>query len=296
MVYLIDASIYVFRAYFSVPDTVTDNQGNMVNALFGFGRFLGDLLESVRPELIAVAFDESLTKSFRNDIYPPYKANREPPPPELTRQFGLCRELVRGLGVMEAASGAFEADDLIGTMAVRMRGIGHNSVIVTRDKDLAQILREGDEYWDFANNKRLSYDEIPEFFGVQPEQIADLLALAGDSVDNIPGVPGIGKKTAMALLRYFESLDDIYANLDRVKEVPVRGAAKLADRLHAYRDDAYLAKRLTVIDCDAPLVCDESAMRRRRPDEAALHALYDSAGFGRPLRNQAERIALAYSG
>ena len=294
MVYLIDASVYVFRAYFSVPDTLTDQDGNLVNALFGFGRFLGDLLESVRPEFIAVAFDESLDSSFRNDIYPAYKANREPPPPELRQQFALCRELVKGLGVMEAASEAFEADDLIGTMATRMRGVGHNSVIVTRDKDLAQLLREGDEYWDFASNKRLSYEEIPEFFGAQPEQMADLLALAGDSVDNIPGVPGIGKKTAAALLRYFESLDDIYENLDRVKEVPVRGAAKLANRLHAHRDDAYLAKRLTVIDCDAPVACDESAMRRRKPDQAALIALYDAAGFGRPLRNQAERIALAY--
>lgn len=294
MIYLVDASVYVFRAFFSVPDTLTDKDGNLVNALFGFGRFLGDLIESVQPDHMAVAFDESLTTSFRNEIYPAYKANREPTPPELEQQFERCRALVRAMGVTECASADFEADDLIGTIAVKMRGFGHNSVIVSRDKDLVQLLREGDEYWDFANNKRLSYEEIPDAFSVAPEQMPDFLALAGDSVDNIPGVPGVGKKTASVLLRYFDSLDDIYAHLDRVQEVPVRGAAKLASKLEMHREDAYLARRLTEIACDAPLNLDESALRRRRPDEQALAALYDGAGFGRALRNQAERIAFAF--
>ena len=139
---------------------MTDGDGQPVNALYGFGRFLGDLLEEARPEHVAVAFDESLATSFRNAIYPAYKKNREPAPPELKRQFGLCRELCRLLGVAEFGSPTHEADDIIGTMAARLRATGHLSVLVTRDKDLAQLVRDGDHYWDYAGERRFAYGDI----------------------------------------------------------------------------------------------------------------------------------------
>jgi 5'-3' exonuclease len=290
-VHLIDASYFVFRAYYSVGLEMTDGDGQPVNALYGFGRFLGDLLEEARPEHVAVAFDESLATSFRNGIFPAYKQNREPAPPELKRQFGLCRELCRLLGVAEFGSPTHEADDIIGTIATRLRAAGHCAVVVTRDKDLAQLIRDGDHYWDYAGARRFAYADMERQFGVRPERMADFLALMGDSVDNIPGIPGIGPKTAGALLAAFASLDEIYAGLDRVGALPVRGAAKLAARLLEHRAAAYLARQLTAIACDMPLEVTPDALRRRKPDLPALGAFYDRQRFGPALRRQAERIS-----
>src|SRR3974390_271205 len=135
-VYLVDASYFVFRAYYSIPEQMADRDGRPVNALFGFARFLSDLLERERPLHLAVAFDESLAGSFRSRIYPAYKANREPPPPGLKEQFGRCRELCRHLGIAEFGSAEYEADDIIGTLASRMRAQGFSATLVTRDKDL----------------------------------------------------------------------------------------------------------------------------------------------------------------
>jgi 5'-3' exonuclease len=294
MQYLIDASVYVFRAYYSMPDDMVDEQGNPVNALYGFCRFIGDFMENVTPEYVAVLFDESLSKSFRSEIYPLYKANRDPAPPELKRQFEQCRRFVRALGVMEHASPRYEADDLIGTLVTHGRNKGRASTIVSRDKDLTQLLTKEDVFWDFSGKGKLRYDEIPESFGVWPEQIADFLALAGDAVDNIKGVPGVGKKTAVGLLDHFGSLEEIYDNLDRVHEVKVRGAKTLATKLETHRNDAMLARRLTGIACDAPIENAEDAMQPSAPRLGEINALFDEAGIGSALRRQAERVSDIY--
>ena len=291
MQYLIDASVYVFRAYYSMPDDMVDGDGNPINALYGFCRFLGDFIEQVNPEHVAVAFDESLTTSFRTTIYPEYKANREPAPEELKRQFSQCRRFSEALGLMNCADPQYEADDLIGTLVEHGRRNGRPSTIVTRDKDLAQLLTKEDVFWDFAGKGKIGYDKVPEVFGVWPEQIADFLALAGDSVDNIPGVPGVGKKTAGALLGHFGSLDDIYDNLDKVHEVEVRGAKTLGAKLETHKDAAILARRLTGIACDAPIEDPESKLRRAKPDLGAINALFDEANIGTALRRQAERVS-----
>jgi 5'-3' exonuclease len=290
-VHLIDASYFVFRAWYSVGLEMTDGDGQPVNALYGFSRFLGDLLEEARPEHVAVAFDESLSTSFRNEIYPAYKKNREPAPPELKRQFTLCRELCRLLGVSEFGSPTHEADDIIGTIATRLRPRGHSSVLVTRDKDLAQLIRDGDSYWDYAGERRYGYHEIEEQFGVRPERMADYLALTGDSVDNIPGVPGVGPKTASALLRKFASLEELYDGLERVPLLPIRGASQLPEKLRRHREAAFFARRLTTIACDMPLDVTVDALARRQPDVQGLEDFYDRAKFGAALRRQAARLA-----
>lgn len=290
-VHLVDASFFVFRAYYSVSLEMTDGDGQPVNALYGFGRFLGDLIEEARPAHLAVAFDESLSSSFRNEIFPAYKANREPAPADLKRQFGLCRELCRLMGVAEFSSPTHEADDIIGTLATRLRPRGHSSVLVTRDKDLAQLIRDGDSYWDYAGERRYGYHEIEEQFGVRPERMADYLALTGDSVDNIPGVPGVGPKTASALLRKFASLEELYDSLERVPQLPIRGASQLPEKLRKHREAAFFARRLTTIACDMPLDVTTDALARRKPDVRSLEDFYDRAKFGAALRRQAERLA-----
>jgi 5'-3' exonuclease len=294
MQYLIDASVYVFRAYYSMPDDMVDDNGNPVNALYGFCRFIGDFMEQVTPEYVAVLFDESMTESFRTEIYPLYKANRDPAPPELKRQFEQCRRFVRALGLMEHSSPVYEADDLIGTLVHHGRRNGRASTIVTRDKDLTQLLSREDVFWDFAGKGKLGYEQIPASFGVWPEQIADFLALAGDAVDNIKGVPGVGKKTATLLLQHFNSLDNLYANLDKVHEVNVRGAKTLGAKLNTHKEDAYLARRLTGIACDAPMDDIEKLMQPAAPRLGEINALFDEAGIGMALRRQAERVSDIY--
>ena len=185
----------------------------------------------------------------------------------------------------------YEADDLIGTLVTEGRKKGIPSTVVTRDKDLAQLIDKNDVFWDFAGRGKVTYDMIPDYFGVWPEQIADFLALAGDAVDNIKGVPGVGKKTATALLQHFGSMDEIYASLGSVHEVNVRGAKTLAQKLEMHKDDALLARRLTGIACDAPIDQPKTGLRPTAPDLGNINALYDDAGIGMALRRQAERVS-----
>ena len=294
VVYYIDASYFIFRAYHSMPPDMVDADGNATHALYGFARFLSDLLEQVRPERIGVAFDLSLRRtSFRNGIYPAYKANREAPPADLERQFALCREFCRHMGLAEFASAEYEADDIIGTLAARSRAAGLRNVFVTRDKDLSQLIRDGDIFWDYSGNSRYHYHDIGPRFGAIPELIADFLALTGDSVDNIPGVPGVGKKTAAELFAVFGSLDELYANLHRIPTLKMRGGAAVAAKLLAHKDAAYLARRLTGIVCDLPIEATLDDLKPRPQDCGGLNFFFDTHGFGNILRQQVRRIATA---
>lgn len=291
MLYLVDASVFVWRAYHSVPIALVDRDGNPVNALHGFARFLGDLIERVRPAHIAVAFDATLAGSFRSRLFPAYKANRDPAPQELKRQFVLCRYLCEALGITSFTSREYEADDVVGTLATRMRAAGQQITVVTRDKDLAQLIRPGDEYWDYIGEERFRYDQIAERFGVQPERIACFLAVTGDACDNIPGVPGVGRKTASMLFHHFESLAHLYDDLDRVLKLKqLRNPGFVCGQLRDHRESAFLARQLTQIACDVPIDVDLGRLARRPPDLDALNDFYDTVGFGRLLRNQAERI------
>ena len=296
MIYLIDASVYVFRSYHSLPGDMVDREGHPVQAVFGFARMLGDLLERARPRYMAVAFDHTdepvrLERCFRNRIFPAYKAHRDPMPEGLCLQFERCRQLCDYLGVTTLASDEYEADDLIGTCVATMRREGVRATVITRDKDMAQLIREGDVYWDFGARNPDGYHDIERRFGVAPERFADYLALTGDSVDNIPGIPGIGPKTAALLMKEFASLDEIYSDLDRVDTLKMRGAPALGSRLRAHRDAAFLARQLTGIVCEVPLEGGSERLRRRLPDLAGLASFYDKHRFGPFLRKQGERLA-----
>ncbi|HEX7026348.1 MAG TPA: 5'-3' exonuclease H3TH domain-containing protein [Gammaproteobacteria bacterium] len=278
--YLIDSSIYVFRAWFTVPDTITDLDGHPVNALYGFADFLLNLLEREQPRHIACAFDESLETSYRNTIYPAYKANREPAPPELKRQFQYCRELVRAAGIAEFASDHYEADDIIGTFSRHMRRHGFQNMIISGDKDLAQLLVHRDYWWEYARNRRMNREDVYDHFGVYPEQIADLLALAGDAVDNIPGVPGIGLKTAAKILNKFGTLENTLDNIEQIGNMKFRGAKRAQQLLEEHQDKARLSKQLTVIVDDANLPDDHQALHRQPRETGLLETLLEHFGFG----------------
>jgi len=290
MIYLIDASVFVFRAYYTIPPDMQAPDGTPINAVYGFCRFLAGILEQKKPEYMAVAFDESLATSYRNEIYPEYKGNRDPAPEDLKLQFALCRQAAALMGMAVYSSPRYEADDIIGKLSVFMRQRGRKSMIVSRDKDLTQLLQPGDHFWDLKKAP-IPYDNISEFFGVQPERIADFLALTGDAVDNIPGVPGVGKKTAQALLTHFESLDEIYANIPMISTIEVRGAKTLGAKLLEHKEIAYRAQELTRIAIDMPMDVYEDDLRLSKPKLAKLDAFFDDLGIGQGLRMQLKRIS-----
>lgn len=279
-VHLIDASLYVFRAWHSMPPDFVDTDGAPVNAVHGFTRFLCDFLERVQPTHIAVAFDESLTSSFRNAIYPDYKANRELPPAELKVQFDYCKRVAAAFGLCVLRDTQYEADDLIGSALTVARAHGMRSVIVSADKDFGQLIGDHDELWDFSKDQRWDAHGVKQRLGVRPDQVADFLALTGDAVDNIPGVPGIGPKTAAQLLAHFDTLETLYARVEEVPYLRLRGAGQTYARLKEHRAQAMLSRALTGIALDAPVPASPVQLTRQPADSAALDALLDALRFG----------------
>lgn len=289
--YLIDASLYVFRAWHSMPDEFRDAQGWPVNAVHGFARFLLELLERQRPRHVVVAFDEALDSCFRHRLYPAYKGNREPAPDELRRQFAHCKALCAALGLNVLAHTEYEADDLIGSALQAVRVQALRGVIVSADKDLSQLLEAGDEQWDFARNQRWGADGVKARHGVHAHQIADYLALCGDAVDNIPGVSGIGAKSAAVLLAHFGSLDAILARTDEIPFLRLRGAAQMAARLREQREHALLWRQLTTIARDAPLGEHEPGFARAPADAGMLDGLCEALRFGPMTRRRLQQAA-----
>ena len=286
-VYLVDASLYVFRAWHSIPDDFTDRDGHPTNAVHGFTRFLLELIERERPVHIAVAFDEALDSCFRNAFYPAYKANREPAPDALRRQFAHCKAVCAALGLAVLAHTDYEADDLIGSARVAARAHGLRAVIVSADKDLSQLLEDDDEQWDFARSQRWTADGVHARHGVHAHQIADYLGLSGDAVDNIPGVPGIGTKTAAALLMHFGTLDAVLERIDEITYLrSIRGAAGIAAKLRAHRDQALLSRRLATIALDAPFDLERVPFLRAAACGETLGGLCESLRFGPMTRRR----------
>lgn len=278
--YLVDASVYVFRAWHSIPDEFQDVQGWPTNAVHGFARFLLDLLEREDPQHIAIAFDEALDSCFRHAIYPAYKGNRTPAPDALRRQFAHCKALCAALGLSVLANRHYEADDLIGSALHSVRAHGLRGVIVSADKDLSQLLLEHDEQWDYARNQRWGVDGVKARHGVHAHQIADYLALCGDAIDNIPGVTGIGAKSAAVLLAHFGSLDALLARIDEIPFLRLRGAAQMAARLREQREHVLLWRQLTTIALDAPLALTETGFTRIQTDTDMLDSLCEHLRFG----------------
>ncbi|WP_226647675.1 5'-3' exonuclease [Microbulbifer variabilis] len=291
--YLIDSSVYIFRYYFALPPNWQSRSGYDTEAVYGFTNFLLDLLAR-SPRHIACAFDESLGSCFRNTLYPDYKCSRALPDEALAFQLAACREMAEALGIASFSSERYEADDILATLTRKLRN--HAPIIVSRDKDLGQLLARGaSSLWDFAANQHMDSAALEQKFGVIPAQIADYLALVGDTSDDIPGVPGIGAKTAARLLDEFDDVEALLAQRERVATLPVRGARGLAQRLEEYADQLRLAKRLTSLVEDIPLGIKVKDLRPQPVDLELAMALAKEFGIG-GLVGKMERTLMSAEG
>ena len=273
--YLIDSSIYIYRGWHVYSDEIVDSEGNPSNAVYGFTEFLRELLGLEQPEYIACAFDAKQTNSYRREIFPEYKANRPPAPVELKSQFKHCRNFCRAAGIADFSSNRFEGDDIIGTLATQLRADGFRITILSADKDLAQLLRPGDVWWDYARNKILHYKDIEKNFGVKPELIADLLALAGDKVDNIPGIPGIGYKMASNLLKKYPSVELIIENSHKISGMKFRGSKRIQTLVEQHHHILPMTKQLTTIVVDAKFKGAKDDLKWSGINKDAMHAMFD---------------------
>jgi 5'-3' exonuclease len=283
LVHLVDGSVWIFRAWFSLPPMQAPD-GSPTQAAYGFANTLIKYLADAAPTHLAVAFDHHPVRSFRSARYPAYKAQRGDPPPELEAQFDLCREAARALGAAVFDAPDYEADDLIATLSTRVLGAGTRVRIVSSDKDLAQLVSEDGRVvvFDSATGSSLDADGVRARFGVDPAQLADFLGLAGDSVDNLPGVPGVGPKGAAAALRAFGRIEDVPADPAAWEGVPVRGARRLAALVEAHRAQALLTRELATLVRDVPGVeAGLGELRWRGAERARVEPLFERLGWGR---------------
>jgi len=263
MLYLIDSSIYVFRAWQTLPPTITNTYGEQSNATHGFTDTLATILSEKQPQYIACAFDKSSKTGQRYKIYPEYKANREPAPPELKLQFERCMEVATAMGVPVFSSKKVEADDIIGRFAGLAQKANLPATIVSADKDLAQFIGEHDQYWNLAKKQHSNYKQLSKQFKVLPEQIADMLALCGDKVDNIPGIPGVGATTAARLLKKWKTLDGVIENHEAIAKMAFRGAPRVSGLVAEHIDTVRLARQLTGLIDDEALPNSMAKLKRR---------------------------------
>lgn len=290
-VYLLDASIYVFRAWFGYADSIVDQRGRPVNAVYGYWRQLLQGMEKCSPRYVLAAFDESLFCGFRHQLYPDYKANRALPDEALAHQLDVCRRLTEAIGISTRSSRVYEADDVLATAAAVARTAGLAVDVVSRDKDLAQIVTSGDAWSDWASGVCHDYGAIHEQWGVPPAAIPDLLALTGDAVDNIPGVPKVGKKTATVLLQHFGDLENLFSRLDEVLSLPLRGARTVVEQLIVHQSEALLYRELIRLH-QADCVIDVDDLLRRPVDGDEVMAVLRDLDLGNAFVREWERYRL----
>jgi DNA polymerase I len=274
---LVDGSSYIYRAFFALPP-LTGPSGLPTNAVYGFTTMLLKLLADAKPDYAAVVFDAP-GATFRDALYTDYKAHRPVMPGDLSAQIPWIHRVVAALRLHELTLEGVEADDVIASLIAQHAGPGLDCVVVTADKDLMQLVRSGVRLWDTMRDRWTDVAAVEAKFGVPPERVVDVMALMGDSIDNIPGVAGIGEKTAVALIQAFGDLEGVLGHLDAVAHMSLRGAKKVAERLRAEADTARLSRALARVRDDVPLACTLEELRVGPPDLAAARALFGELGF-----------------
>ncbi len=274
---LVDGSSYLYRAFHALPP-LTNSSGQATGAVKGVISMLRRLCKDYPGSPVAVVFDAK-GKTFRDEMFPEYKAQRPPMPDELREQIEPIHDIVRAMGLPLLCVEGVEADDVIGTLARQAAARGLPVVISTGDKDMAQLVDEHITLVNTMTGSVLDAAGVEEKFGIPPALVIDLLALMGDKSDNIPGVAGVGEKTARALLQGLGSLDQLYANLDRVAELSFRGAKSMAAKLEAEKDRAYMSYALATIKTDVELDADPGAVAQRRARPQATDRLVYQYGI-----------------
>jgi DNA polymerase-1 len=285
---LIDGSGFVFRAFHAIPHLST-TKGQPTNAVYGFTTMLLKALREHAPTHVALVMDAS-RRSFRTELDPTYKAQRPEAPEDLVRQFPLVREVARALDVPVLEEAGVEADDVIATLARRARAAGFEVVIVTGDKDFAQLVGEGIELYDpmaeaAGRGGWTRTEDVVKKLGVRPDQVVELMALTGDKVDNVPGVPGVGEVTAASLVRHFGTIEAMLARPGEIPAAVSRGGAKLQEKVQALADRIRLNKVLVALREDVPLPLGPGDLARRPVDVERARALFTELEFGRLLRD-----------
>src|SRR5882757_5494182 len=269
--YLVDGSGYLFRAYHALPP-MTRPDGTPINAVYGFSRMLVQLLDDPDVDHIAMILDASGT-TFRNEIYDKYKANRPEPPEDLIPQFPLIREAARAFNVTVCELEGYEADDLIATYARMALEAGGTCTIVSSDKDLMQLIRPGVEMMDPIKQKKLGAEAVMEKFGVTPDKVVDVQALAGDSTDNVPGAPGIGVKTAAQLINEYGDLETLLKRTAEIKQ------PKRRESLEQNAELIRISKKLVTLRDDVPTPAEPENFAKRPPDPNVLLPWLEQQGF-----------------
>lgn len=285
-VFLIDGSGFLFRAYYGIKHRMTRADGTVVNAVHGFTTMLMKLIDDTDADHIAVIFD-SARKTFRNDIYPDYKAHRPPPPDDLIPQFELVREATRALNVSCVDMPGYEADDLIATYATLARDLGADVTVVSSDKDLMQLVDDKVLMFDAMKNKEIGPDQVMEKFGVGPDRVIEVQALAGDASDNVPGVPGIGMKTAALLINQYGDMEGVLANAEQIKQ------PKRRQSLIDHADDARISKQLVTLKKDVPIEVPLSDFAIEEPDRDDLLAFLAAQDFKKLTQRVNSRYGFA---
>ncbi|MBN1611715.1 MAG: DNA polymerase I [Polyangiaceae bacterium] len=283
VLYLVDLSGYVLRAYHAI-DGLTSPTGEPTNAVFGTVNMLERLVRERQPALLGVAMDSG-RQTFRSELYPDYKANRPPVPDDLVPQFGRCEQIVDAFGIPVLRQPGVEADDLIACAVDRALERELNVVIVTADKDLMQLVSPRVLVWDTMRDKVTGPDEVQTRYGVPPEQLRDLLALVGDTSDNVPGVPSVGPKTATQLLQAYGSIENVYARLDSIEK------KKLREVLAVHREQAFISQKLVTLRRDLTIEFDIDRLRYRGRDARSLERIYAELGFTRHLEAVRRELA-----
>ena len=276
-VILVDGSSYLYRAFHALPP-LTNSKGNPTGAVKGVINMMRRLQKDYPESTLVVVFDAK-GKTFRDDIYPEYKANRPSMPDELRSQIEPIHNIIQAMGLPMLVIDGVEADDVIGTLALEATAAEQPVIISTGDKDIAQMVNEHITLVNTMTNTLLDREGVIEKFGIPPELIIDYLALLGDKSDNIPGVPGVGEKTALGLLQGLGSLDNIYARLDEVAALEFRGAKKMAPKLEEHKELAYLSYTLATIKTDVEMPMPLGELKNSEPDQTALLALFKDMEF-----------------
>lgn len=276
---LVDGSSYLFRAFHGMPP-LTNSKGQDTGAIYGVINMLRSLVKQYSPTNIAVVFDAK-GKTFRDDIYPAYKANRPSMPDELRSQIEPLHAIIKAMGLPMIVEEGVEADDVIGTLAQQATEQGRATLISTGDKDMAQLVNEHVTLINTMNNHIMDQEGVLEKFGIPPDLIIDFLALKGDKVDNIPGVPGVGDKSALGMLQGLGGIEDIYNNLDKIAQLEFRGAKKMAVKMQEFEEQARLSYELATIKLDVKLEFKPEDLQPTTPDNNALVDLFKEYEFKR---------------